>query len=92
MSSPILFYFLLKMFLKIFTADCGIPENHISTQVSYTSTLEGYSAVYMCADGYQYLSGADQRICQSNGKWSGIIPTCRVIGKSIVLCSFYFSH
>ena len=65
--------------------DCGEPDHHFSTSLKVLETTEGSVATYECAMGYQYLNGGSNRICQSNGQWSGITPQCTQIGKCLLL-------
>ena len=37
----------------------------------------GGTATYFCNTGYT-LSGSSSRTCQSNGVWSGLVPTCQI--------------
>ena len=55
--------------------DCGSLENPTNGQVDFTATFGGSIANYTCDQGY-LLCGAGNRICQSNGSWSGSPPDC----------------
>ena len=55
--------------------DCGSLENPTNGQVDFTATFGGSIANYTCNQGY-LLCGAESRICQSNGSWSGSPPDC----------------
>ncbi len=55
--------------------DCGGLSNPTDGSVSYSQTLEGYTATYSCNSGYQ-VSGSSSRTCQSNAVWSNSAPTC----------------
>jgi len=45
-------------------------------RVSSNGDTMGKKLTYSCNSGYG-LSGPSERICQANGKWSGIAPTCK---------------
>lgn len=34
---------------------------------------------YECVAGYEISHGSKTRVCQSDGEWSGIMPTCQEI-------------
>ncbi len=44
-------------------------------EVNMTGNVEGSVATYSCGTGYN-VTGLSQRECESNGKWSGMEPTC----------------
>lgn len=44
---------------------------------------------YECEDGY-ILNGPTRRQCQSNGKWSGLDPTCEGNSSEIVYLTVFF--
>ena len=59
-------------------ADCGpLPDPPNGQVTLMPDTLEGSTATYTCDDGF-LVAGTDTRICQSNGNWSNIEPTCDV--------------
>lgn len=43
--------------------------------INYTSLTYGGFAKHTCHDGY-LLEGNPNRICLSNGEWSGMSPVC----------------
>ena len=56
-------------------ANCpGLPGPNGGTVFAATLTY-GSTATYSCFAGYT-LSGAQTRLCQSDGTWSGAAPTC----------------
>ena len=55
--------------------DCGGLSSPQNGQVILTNTTFGSTATYQCDEGFN-LIGDMQRICQSNGVWSGNEPTC----------------
>ena len=58
--------------------DCGQPDALEGTIVSAPSTTVGSDASYSCATGYDSLNGDESRICQENGTWTGMAPSCDV--------------
>ena len=62
--------------MKFSLVDCGDPGQPANGNVSFVTTREGGMANYTCNEGYN-LTGITQRICQSNGSWSGDVPTCQ---------------
>ena len=56
--------------------DPGVPNNGFKTGASYKF---GSKVTYRCNTGYE-LSGPEMRMCQSDGQWSGTLPSC--VGKS----------
>ena len=56
-----------------------------------TNTTFGSTATYQCNEGFN-LIGHMQRICQSNGEWSGNEPTCEgnhsLVSTFLVICDF----
>ena len=44
-------------------------------ELEENNTKVGAKAVYSCQDNYQ-LMGTSERICQSDGTWSGDKPAC----------------
>ncbi|CAG2181064.1 unnamed protein product, partial [Oppiella nova] len=62
--------------LKCIPKSCGHPgdiENGVRDGVAHTFTSR---ITYGCNDGYE-LVGRANRYCQSNGQWSGVLPSCR---------------
>ena len=48
-------------------------------------TLFGFAARYSCSVGYK-LVGLPTRVCQDNGRWSGIAPVCQ---RKSMQCTVY---
>ncbi|XP_023215883.1 sushi, von Willebrand factor type A, EGF and pentraxin domain-containing protein 1-like isoform X3 [Centruroides sculpturatus] len=64
--------------LRCIPRSCGIPgevENGRREGDLFTFTSR---VTYHCLDGYE-LVGRANRYCQSNGEWSGVLPSCRPI-------------
>ena len=55
--------------------DCGGLSSPQNGQVILTNTTFGSIATYLCDEGFN-LIGDMQRMCQSNGEWSGNEPIC----------------
>jgi len=59
--------------------DCGLPPGLGYTgSVSSSATIYGSTATYTCSQGYS-MTGAKTRTCQTDGTWSGTIPSCNVV-------------
>ena len=61
---------------EISLVDCGDPGQPANGDVNFVTTREEGVANYTCNEGYN-LTGVTQRICQSNGSWSGDVPICQ---------------
>ena len=78
MSKSVIIASLLLSIPLLFTpsvVDCGGLSSPQNGQVILTNTTFGSIATYQCDDGFN-LIGDMQRMCQSNGEWSGNEPTC----------------
>eukprot|EP00117_Sycon_ciliatum_P031397 scpid3721/ scgid0121/ Sushi, von Willebrand factor type A, EGF and pentraxin domain-containing protein 1; CCP module-containing protein 22; Polydom; Selectin-like osteoblast-derived protein; Serologically defined breast cancer antigen NY-BR-38 len=53
----------------------GLPDNAVRQGDSFTA---GDVVSYTCRPGYTPVSGDLSRQCQSNGQWTGVLPTCQV--------------
>ena len=56
--------------------DCGDPGVPQNGRRSLSGTRQGDRVDYSCNSGFE-LSGDRQRQCQSDGTWSGSLPTCK---------------
>ena len=54
---------------------CPILIDPVNGQVNSSSTTVGSEARYECFLGFE-LNATEQRICQENGTWSGVEPSC----------------
>ena len=60
--------------------DCGFPgrPGNGSTIGAEKFFYPGEEVTFQCDNGY-ILFGADRRICQEDGSWSGALPECSKI-------------
>lgn len=65
---------------------CGFPGYFPRGRIQGRSYLFGDEIYYSCLIGYE-LRGNPRRICNANGKWSGLPPVC--IGKDCTLSRQY---
>lgn len=68
--------FPIQNVLSMSRVGCGTPDHNAGTIVVAPDTSVGGIAEYTCANGYENLSGDEDRVCQSTGRWSGSAPTC----------------
>ena len=54
---------------------CGTLSTPTNGQVSADGNTFHSQANYSCSEGY-VLNGNSTRTCQSDGQWSGSVPTC----------------
>lgn len=64
-------------------SDCGGLSKPFHGTVSAEQTTFGQMASYSCDSGYK-ISGTSKRICQTDGSWSGQVPTCLPKGENLV--------
>jgi len=62
--------------LITYAVDCGTPPNIDNGSPDVSSTLFGAVATYMCDEGYQLATPANQTTCLSSGNWSNEIILC----------------
>ena len=56
--------------------DCGSPGIPSHGSVTLYNTTAGCEAVFGCDSGYRLVGNATL-VCQPNGKWSEMEPTCQ---------------
>ena len=56
--------------------DCGNLHDPDHGDVDFNSTVFRSKATYSCEDGY-FLIGAEVRVCQADGEWSGNASVCK---------------
>ena len=60
----------------MFYSDCPVLSNPNNGNVSTPEgRTYGETAIYSCQYGY-HLDGTGSRVCEANGSWSGIDPSC----------------
>lgn len=66
-------------------ADCEILSNPVNGNVTMpVSITYGEAATYSCDSGYD-INGVSSRICQADGTWSAVEPTCEPKSKLLHL-------
>jgi len=55
--------------------DCGDPGLPLNAARVLTGTTFSSRVTYTCSVNFM-LSGEETRVCQADGTWSGILPTC----------------
>ena len=61
--------------LLLLGIDCGDPGMLPNGIVSYKDTFVAGVAEFTCHFGFELIGDA-QRVCQPNGMWSNMVPTC----------------
>ncbi len=56
--------------------DCGPLRRPLNGLIFISGTSLGFSVTYSCNIRFD-LIGDEERVCQSNGEWSGDEPICR---------------
>ena len=62
-------------FTCLTAVDCQALSDPVNGTVQFASTTFGGVVVYSCEEGYE-VAGAQSRLCQADGAWSGETPTC----------------
>lgn len=65
----------LKILIHIQEIRCGFPGYFPRGYIYGKSYSFGDEIYYSCVDGYE-LRGNPHRICNSDGKWTGLPPIC----------------
>ena len=65
-------HFYLQHFLGV---SCGDPGSVANGNVIYTDNVVGSRVRVECNAGF-LLNGKPERVCLSDGHWSGGLPTC----------------
>ena len=63
----------------MFLPECAALEAPMNGTVLPEGVTAGHNASYQCDNGFK-LVGDIIRTCQNNGTWSGMEPTCTLIG------------
>ncbi|XP_021351273.1 sushi, von Willebrand factor type A, EGF and pentraxin domain-containing protein 1-like [Mizuhopecten yessoensis] len=61
--------------------ECESPEKLLNGEVNFNSLAYGSVVTYTCETGFE-ANGTLTRICELNGNWSGVAPTCTAIACS----------
>ena len=65
-----------KIYMSIYSViNCGDPGKPRNGFHSFNSTLLNAIVTYTCPNNLQ-INGNKKRVCQSNGLWSGQVPSC----------------
>ena len=59
---------------------CTTPSKPTNGEVQKYEAEDGALAIYSCHSGFR-LDGIASRRCSSDGRWSGIPPTCQSTGE-----------
>ena len=85
-SKCYLYVHVLSFYVYLFAPtaiDCGIPGIPDNGGNNYNATTYLSTARYECNVNFE-LVGSDLRQCQLDGTWSGAVPVCRRIRKSLL--------
>ena len=66
---------LMYVSLTATVVTCSVPSSPSNGKRYYRGRNYGDRVTFSCNHGY-LLTGSSSRTCQSNGKWSGIQPSC----------------
>ena len=61
--------------ISLIAVTCVPLEHPADGLVEFNGISVGSSAVYYCNDGF-ILEGTEALVCQEDGRWSDIPPTC----------------
>ena len=73
--------FLVVVFVVVIAADdgtvsCPLLMSPQGGAITITSTRVGARVTFTCTTSGFVLQGSAERVCQDNGTWSGVQPTC----------------
>ena len=80
-----LWYYDLVFYVEII---CPEPRQPVNGEVEYTKRSVGYPVLYDCLPGYT-LRGSRKRLCEMNGYWSGMKPTCQGKEQKVLITSLF---
>ena len=71
------------------TSQCDMPYSSLAIKdgiVCYSETAVGSVALYYCLNcGFSSIQGSLYRTCQSDGTWSGSVPSCNCKRINIIM-------
>ena len=65
-----------NIFPSLSVVDCGTLSNPSNGSVMFSMSTFGAMARYMCDEGLNPI-GSSTRLCQADGSWEGVAPTCQ---------------
>lgn len=76
-SGKKVFHFLSYKFLCVLgPSSCGSPDKKLNTTIEDKNYTIGAEIKYKCPLGHM-LVGDSKRVCQEDGFWSGMSPSCK---------------
>ena len=60
----------------LIVVDCGHPGTPSNGSSDFISTILDATVMHSCDSGYVLCDGDENRTCQPNMLWSGILPDC----------------
>ena len=78
-EAPVIGFLMIKLILCSTVASCiqeGADNSTFTPDNPSTLHNFGDELTYICNPGYNHSLGDLVRTCQSNGEWSGDLPTC----------------
>ena len=77
------------LFFSLAVSQCDVLSDPANGEVSLTGLTISSQAIYLCDAGF-IIQGSRIRVCQLDGEWSGIEPTCA--RKNWFVCQFESCH
>ena len=79
------------------TVGSGILVNttlNTATVAYYTGTTPGSKACFVCDEdsGYELNTTKNERVCRSNGTWSGNFMTCGMLSIELLKCCICYQN